>query len=29
LSESDLKQQTIYNFIATFLAKSLGAPRTK
>jgi len=29
MSESDLKQQTIYNFISTFLAKILGSPRKR
>jgi len=29
MSESDLKQQTIYNFVPTCMAKSLGPPRKK
>jgi len=29
MSESDLKQQTIYNFVRTFMAKSLGPPGKK
>ena len=29
MSESELKQQTIQNFISTFLAKSLGSPCKK
>jgi len=29
MSESDMKQQTIWYFISAFLAKSLGLPRKK